>query len=108
MRTRSATEPADVVPCRLQDVAQSLAHPGVERLLVAAGYPVSTFASAEALLQSKVRHDAACLILDVRLPGLSGPGRRRRRGARWPTSTNPSRGARCWMRSAGHWPTPEE
>src|SRR5262245_1391206 len=45
----------------------------LERLLLAGGYPVSTFASAEALLLSKARLTAGCLVLDVRLPGLSGP-----------------------------------
>jgi FixJ family two-component response regulator len=45
----------------------------LERLLSAAGYGVSTFASAEALLLSRSRLTAGCLVLDVRLPGLSGP-----------------------------------
>jgi len=44
----------------------------VERLLLAGGYAVSTFGSAEALLGSDARRTAACLVLDVRLPGLSG------------------------------------
>lgn len=44
----------------------------VERLLVAGGYPVATFVSAEALLRSQERRTADCLILDVCLPGLSG------------------------------------
>jgi FixJ family two-component response regulator len=50
----------------------------VERLLLAGGYPVSTFASAEALLLSKARLETSCLVLDVRLPGLSGPELRER------------------------------
>ena len=45
----------------------------LERLLHAGGYPVTTFASAEALLLSRARLRADCLVLDVRLPGLSGP-----------------------------------
>lgn len=44
----------------------------VARLLVAGGYPVSAFASAEAVLVSDARREAGCLILDLRLPGLSG------------------------------------
>jgi FixJ family two-component response regulator len=44
----------------------------MERLLNAAGFCVETFASAEALLQSGKAETAACLILDVHLPGLSG------------------------------------
>ena len=44
----------------------------VERLLQARGHETASFASAEALLESEVRRRAACLILDVRLPGLSG------------------------------------
>jgi FixJ family two-component response regulator len=44
----------------------------IERLLVAGGYPVATFASAEDFLGSRTKAAADCLILDVRLPGLSG------------------------------------
>src|SRR5262245_54320824 len=44
----------------------------VERLLHAGGYLVSTFDSAEALLGSEEIWHAGCLVLDVRLPGLSG------------------------------------
>jgi FixJ family two-component response regulator len=44
----------------------------VERLLVAGGYPVSKFPSAEALLDSDMLGTAGCLILDIQLPGLSG------------------------------------
>jgi len=42
------------------------------RLLQASGHEVSSFASAEELLASDEGRRAACLILDVRLPGLSG------------------------------------
>lgn len=37
------------------------------------GYDVQTFASAEDFLASPAVEDAACLILDVGLPGMSGP-----------------------------------
>ena len=37
------------------------------------GYDVQTFASAEALLASPWLEEATCLILDVGLPGMSGP-----------------------------------
>jgi FixJ family two-component response regulator len=50
----------------------------VERLLVAGGYPVSAFASAEAFLGSPAVRQADCLVLDVRLPGLSGVELRQR------------------------------
>jgi FixJ family two-component response regulator len=53
----------------------------VERLLLARGHEVSTFASAEALLGSDARRQAGCLILDIRLPGLSGPELRQRLAA---------------------------
>jgi FixJ family two-component response regulator len=43
-----------------------------ERLLQASGHAVSCFDCAEALLASEERGRAACLILDIRLPGLSG------------------------------------
>ena len=44
----------------------------LERLLNAEGFRVEAFPSAEALLDSGTARDAACLILDVNLPGLSG------------------------------------
>ena len=37
------------------------------------GYDVLTFASAEEFLASPAVHEATCLILDVGLPGMSGP-----------------------------------
>jgi FixJ family two-component response regulator len=44
----------------------------VVRLLQASGHEASSFNSAEEFLASDERHRVACLILDVRLPGLSG------------------------------------
>ena len=44
----------------------------LRRLLNAAGFHAISFSSAEALLESKTVPQAACLILDVHLPGLSG------------------------------------
>lgn len=41
-------------------------------VLKAAGYSIDTFASAEAFLNFPGREEIACLILDVRLPGMSG------------------------------------
>jgi len=41
-------------------------------VMKAAGYAIQTFASAEEFLGADDRQDAACLILDVRLPGMSG------------------------------------
>lgn len=37
-----------------------------------AGYPVESFASAEQFLGSASAQNAACLILDVQLPGING------------------------------------
>lgn len=46
---------------------------GLERLLKSAGLKVETFASAESVLQRKpYRGGPSCLVLDVRMPGLSG------------------------------------
>lgn len=41
-------------------------------VLKAAGFSINTFASAEEYLDSPLREKIACLILDVRLPGMSG------------------------------------
>jgi FixJ family two-component response regulator len=44
----------------------------LEPLLCASGFEVHTFASEEEFLGSAVPESYACLILDVRLPGMSG------------------------------------
>jgi FixJ family two-component response regulator len=50
----------------------------VSRLLTAAGYVTTAFESAEAMLRGCRATDAACLVLDVRLPGMSGLELRKR------------------------------
>lgn len=47
-------------------------NPALERLLRSAGLEPLMFSSAEAFLESYTPNSAACLILDVNLPGLSG------------------------------------
>jgi FixJ family two-component response regulator len=42
-------------------------------LLQQLGFAVQTFASAEAFLDSEAVGETSCLILDVGLPGMSGP-----------------------------------
>jgi FixJ family two-component response regulator len=44
----------------------------LERLLCASGFEAHTFASAEEFLGSAVPESHGCLILDIRLPGMSG------------------------------------
>jgi len=44
----------------------------LKRLLTAAGFHAITYASAEALLECDGASNAACMVLDVNLPGLSG------------------------------------
>jgi FixJ family two-component response regulator len=41
-------------------------------LIRSVGYRTVVFASAEAFLNSDRRHEPACLILDIRMPGMSG------------------------------------
>ena len=56
-------------------------------LLQDSGFDVQTFASAEAFLQSESVDKTSCLILDVGLPGMSGPDLQlelTRRGVRIP------------------------
>ena len=43
-----------------------------ESLVRSLGFTTSTFASAEDFLRSPSLHDAACLITDVQMPGMSG------------------------------------
>jgi FixJ family two-component response regulator len=44
----------------------------IERLLSAAGFGCAAYASADALLARGVDEDSACVISDLRLPGMSG------------------------------------
>ena len=46
---------------------------GLARLLIAAGYAVETFASALEFLQRPRAPEAACMLLDVCMPGMTGP-----------------------------------
>jgi FixJ family two-component response regulator len=41
-------------------------------LLRAVGVPAQAFASAETFLESGQQHETACLIADIRMPGISG------------------------------------
>jgi FixJ family two-component response regulator len=50
----------------------------LERFLRVAGYQTALFSSAEAFLDSTVMNLAACLVLDIHLPGISGFELRRR------------------------------
>jgi FixJ family two-component response regulator len=44
----------------------------LQGLLKSAGLPTRAFASAEEFLRSGYQHDSACLITDIRMPGVSG------------------------------------
>jgi FixJ family two-component response regulator len=44
----------------------------LEGLLKAVGLPARAFASAEDFLKSGQQHQTACLIADIRMPGMSG------------------------------------
>jgi FixJ family two-component response regulator len=44
----------------------------LQGLLKAVGWPAQAFASAEEFLQSGQQHHTACLIADIRMPGISG------------------------------------
>ena len=44
----------------------------LQGLLKFAGLPAQAFASAEEFLKSGVQHETACLIADIRMPGMSG------------------------------------
>jgi FixJ family two-component response regulator len=44
----------------------------LQGLLKSAGLPAQTFASSEEFLKSGRQHQTACLIADIRMPGMSG------------------------------------
>jgi FixJ family two-component response regulator len=44
----------------------------LQGLMKAVGFPCSTFLHAEDFLASDRKHETACLIVDLRLPGMSG------------------------------------
>jgi FixJ family two-component response regulator len=44
----------------------------LQGLLKEAGFPARAFASAEEFLTSGQQHQTACLIADIRMPGMSG------------------------------------
>src|SRR5579863_8757615 len=44
----------------------------ISNLLLSLGYIVHVFPSAEAFLQSAQLHNSRCIIVDVRMPGMSG------------------------------------
>ena len=44
----------------------------IHRVLEAAGFAVTDFATAEAALLDRGTHEASCLVLDIHLPEISG------------------------------------
>lgn len=47
----------------------------IANLVESAGFEAQTFASAEEFLKARPNCDTECLILDIRMPGMSGLGR---------------------------------
>ena len=45
---------------------------GLTRLLLAAGYELNAYASSDELLKNPITDKNTCLVLDARMPGLSG------------------------------------
>src|SRR4030081_2943615 len=44
----------------------------LQGLMKVVGFPARSFASAEEFLESRVHEQTACLIADIRMPGMSG------------------------------------
>src|SRR5258707_1015416 len=64
------TTPADVVVSIVDDDIS--VRRSTRRLLRSSGFRAETFASAEEFLESNSATDTACLILDLRMPGVNG------------------------------------
>jgi FixJ family two-component response regulator len=105
---------------------------GLARLVKSAGYRVEVFASAHEFLTRPPREDPACLLIDIRMPGLTGlelqdalaiAGRRMSivfvsghgdvvgsvkamKGGAVDFLTKPVDAASSWARSSGRWPRP--
>ena len=71
MRSRPARTPGVQTVVAVVD-DQSALREATENLLKSAGLKAVSFASAEDFLQAAPLDGAGCLILDVRLPGMSG------------------------------------
>jgi FixJ family two-component response regulator len=67
---------AELMPSQQQSIVivedDARMRKAIERLLRGAGFQSMSFASTEALLQTDAVDDAACLVLNIYLPGLSG------------------------------------
>lgn len=62
-----------VVPCTVHVVDDDASwRKSVERLMSAAGYQVALYESAEMFLESAIVETPACVLLDLRMPGLNG------------------------------------
>jgi FixJ family two-component response regulator len=78
-----------------------------DNLLQAAGFATATFADAESFLASERRRAAACIVADMRMPGMSGLEMHRElvaSGERIPTvliTAFPEEGLRAKARKAG-------
>ena len=70
--TDGATKSAGNKPIAIVDDAQC-SRDGLRDLVESFGYKCKTFESAEDYLRSDLNGYTACLILDVHLPGMSGP-----------------------------------
>jgi len=52
--------------------SDELVRSALQGLLKTVGWPAQAFASAEEFLKSGQQHQTACLIADIRMPGMSG------------------------------------
>lgn len=67
---RTTAEPEEPLVAVVDDDASI--RDALDSLFRSVGWRVAAFGSAAAMLQSGVAEEASCLVLDVRLPGLSG------------------------------------
>ncbi len=63
--------PHNIIDIAVVDDDEAMRH-SLQWLLESSGYRITLYASADEFLQHHLKHHLACILLDVRMPGMSG------------------------------------